>query len=239
MGIVRLLLENGANANAENESYGNALSGASCRGHEGVVQLLLENGVDVNAGGNPPLFGNPLSAASKKGHEGLVQLLLENGVNLNAEHERALKAASEKPSPGRHATVAGKQRICRRGLARLRGSNKADFSSYLRGGDTAVLGNQGLFQVYHGDQRQELLNHQPNRLASTQTLHLSPKHPNPKPLTRSMPSASFQRIQTPSIQTPILVPKTPRLRILLVVDIIPMTQDSLFFLHFSFFDFLH
>jgi ankyrin repeat protein len=50
---VKLLLENGAEVNAEGGEYGNALQAASFGGNEAIVKLLLENGAEVNAeGGN-------------------------------------------------------------------------------------------------------------------------------------------------------------------------------------------
>ena len=49
--VVRLLLEKGANVNAEGGKYGNALQAASFGGHEAVVRLLLEKGANVNAEG--------------------------------------------------------------------------------------------------------------------------------------------------------------------------------------------
>jgi ankyrin repeat protein len=47
--IVRLLVEKGADANAQGGYYGNALQAASSEGHEQVVRLLVEKGADVNA----------------------------------------------------------------------------------------------------------------------------------------------------------------------------------------------
>jgi hypothetical protein len=41
---VQLLLNNGANVNAQGGVYGNALQAASRRGHTETVQLLLEKG---------------------------------------------------------------------------------------------------------------------------------------------------------------------------------------------------
>jgi len=40
-GIVKLLLEKGADVNAQGGWHGNALQAASARGHEGIVKLLL------------------------------------------------------------------------------------------------------------------------------------------------------------------------------------------------------
>jgi ankyrin repeat protein len=59
---VTLLLEKGADVNAQGGYYGNALQAAANGGHESVVTLLLENGADVNAQGG--YYGNALQAAS-------------------------------------------------------------------------------------------------------------------------------------------------------------------------------
>jgi hypothetical protein len=106
--VVQLLIENGADVNAQGGQYGNALHAAVLGGHKGIVQLLLEKGADVNAIGP---WGNPLQAASFHGHEELVRLLLEKGAdpnlqgssesfnvfyggsaNINGEHNNTLKA---------------------------------------------------------------------------------------------------------------------------------------------------
>lgn len=44
-----MLLEKGADVNAQGSFYSNVLQAASFRGHETVVQMLLEKGADVNA----------------------------------------------------------------------------------------------------------------------------------------------------------------------------------------------
>ena len=46
--MVQLLLEKGADVNAQGGYYGNALQAASYEGNEKVVQLLLKKGADVN-----------------------------------------------------------------------------------------------------------------------------------------------------------------------------------------------
>jgi ankyrin repeat protein len=48
---VNLLLEKGADVNAQGGEYGNALPAASFGGHEAIANLLLENGADINAQG--------------------------------------------------------------------------------------------------------------------------------------------------------------------------------------------
>ena len=44
---MKLLVENGAEVNAEGGKYGNALQAALIRGHEAIVKLLVENGAKV------------------------------------------------------------------------------------------------------------------------------------------------------------------------------------------------
>ena len=48
---MKLLLENGAEANAEGGRYGNALQAALYMGNEATVKLLLANGAVANAEG--------------------------------------------------------------------------------------------------------------------------------------------------------------------------------------------
>ena len=47
--IVQVLLDKGADVNAQGGVYGNALQAASSEGHGQVVQMLLDKGADVNA----------------------------------------------------------------------------------------------------------------------------------------------------------------------------------------------
>ena len=56
--IVQLLLEKGAEVNAQGGHYGNALQAACSGGHDKIVQLLLERGAEVNAQGGD--YGNAL-----------------------------------------------------------------------------------------------------------------------------------------------------------------------------------
>ncbi|KAF2675923.1 hypothetical protein K458DRAFT_437678 [Lentithecium fluviatile CBS 122367] len=60
--VARLLLDKGADVNAQGGDFGNALQAASYGGHELVVRLLLDKGADVNVQGGG--FGNALQAAS-------------------------------------------------------------------------------------------------------------------------------------------------------------------------------
>ncbi|ORY09452.1 hypothetical protein BCR34DRAFT_516475, partial [Clohesyomyces aquaticus] len=49
--VVKLLLDKGADVNAQGGRYGNALQAALVKGNEQVVKLLLDKGADVNAQG--------------------------------------------------------------------------------------------------------------------------------------------------------------------------------------------
>ena len=98
-GIVRVLLDAGAEVNAQGGQYGNALQAASYQGSRETVQLLLNAGADVNAQGGEP--GNALQAASLYGSQETVQLLLDAGAEVNAqggEYGNALQAASYRRS---------------------------------------------------------------------------------------------------------------------------------------------
>ena len=77
--ILRSLLDEGANVNAQGGWYGNALQAASERGHEQVVKTLLDKGAEVNAQGGE--YGNALQAASVGGHEQVVTTLLNAGAH--------------------------------------------------------------------------------------------------------------------------------------------------------------
>jgi ankyrin repeat protein len=89
---VRLLLEQGADANADGVA-GTVLQRASEDRHEQIVRLLLENGANANV----VRGGTALLRASAKGHAQVVRLLLEKGANVNddgALGDSALQKAS-------------------------------------------------------------------------------------------------------------------------------------------------
>ncbi|KAJ5514956.1 NACHT nucleoside triphosphatase [Penicillium fimorum] len=94
--IVKLLLDKGADVNAQGGEYGNALQGASQRGHQEIIKLLLDKGADVNAQGG--FYGNALQGASHGGHQEIIKLLLDKGADVNAqggEYGNALQGASQ------------------------------------------------------------------------------------------------------------------------------------------------
>jgi ankyrin repeat domain-containing protein 50 len=77
--VIRMLLETGADVEAENKGR-TALDWAAENGHEAVVGLLLEKGLDDN--GRVALYW-----ATENGHEEAVGLLLKNGADVNAKDE--------------------------------------------------------------------------------------------------------------------------------------------------------
>ncbi|KAJ5051341.1 hypothetical protein NUH16_003480 [Penicillium rubens] len=92
--IVELLLERGADANAQGGRYGNALQAACYEGHDKIAQILLEREADFNTQGG--FYGNALQAACFRGHDKIAQILLERGADANAEggeYGNALQAA--------------------------------------------------------------------------------------------------------------------------------------------------
>ncbi|KND87255.1 Ankyrin repeat domain-containing protein 17 [Tolypocladium ophioglossoides CBS 100239] len=92
---VRLLLEEGADVNAQGSNYENALRAASSTNHTETVRLLLERGAEINAQSGE--YGNALQAASFSGHTETIRLLFERGAEVNAQsgkYGNALQAAS-------------------------------------------------------------------------------------------------------------------------------------------------
>lgn len=88
--FVRLLLENGANINAQNryreialmKTVAEFLTGRKKVECEPVIRLLLEKGADIEA---IDLDGRtPLITAAEHGEETLVRLLLKNGASIEA-----------------------------------------------------------------------------------------------------------------------------------------------------------
>ncbi|KAF5353795.1 hypothetical protein D9758_010604 [Tetrapyrgos nigripes] len=81
--IVKVLVKNGANVNAEGGFYGFALQAAAFWGHLDIVKYLVEKGADVNAKGGE--YGFALQAAACEGNLDIVKYLVEKGADVNAE----------------------------------------------------------------------------------------------------------------------------------------------------------
>jgi ankyrin repeat protein len=77
-GVVRLLLDAGADPHAGGGFYWHALHAASAPGHTSVARLLLERGADANAVGG--FYGTALQAAAVHGFEETVQTLFDFGA---------------------------------------------------------------------------------------------------------------------------------------------------------------
>jgi ankyrin repeat protein len=73
-----MLIDAGADVNAQGGSYGNALQAASGEGHKKVVKMLIDAGAEVKARGGE--YSNALLAALYGGHEKVVEMLIENGA---------------------------------------------------------------------------------------------------------------------------------------------------------------
>ena len=71
-----MLLDKGADINAQGGGCGNALQAASYEGHQSleVVKLLLDKGVDYNTKSGS--YDNMLYVASYKGYVKIVEILL-------------------------------------------------------------------------------------------------------------------------------------------------------------------
>ncbi len=84
--MVRLLLELGADANAQTAYPLSPLFNASYKGDSEIVGLLLDAGADVNA---PSYEGmRPIAGAIARGHADIVSLLLDRGAKLDVTDER-------------------------------------------------------------------------------------------------------------------------------------------------------
>ncbi|OQE41042.1 hypothetical protein PENCOP_c005G03906 [Penicillium coprophilum] len=98
-GVVEILLEAGADVNAQGGYYGNALQAAAYNGSSETVQILLGASADVNAQAGE--FGNALQAAAYRGSPETVQILLRASADVNAqggEFGNALQAAAYRGS---------------------------------------------------------------------------------------------------------------------------------------------
>ena len=89
-GVVRLLLENGADVCAHDGRGRTALRSAALKGHFAIVRLLLDKGPNISAN---VTHGLPvLVAAIALGHEAIAKLLLERGADTTARDPKGWTA---------------------------------------------------------------------------------------------------------------------------------------------------
>jgi len=90
VGMLRLLLDRGADPNVRNSRGVTALMLAATKGYLDAVRLLLDRGSSVHFETQEV---SPLSAAAAYGHLDVVRILLESGARDNKG--RALEGASQ------------------------------------------------------------------------------------------------------------------------------------------------
>ncbi|KAJ5655031.1 hypothetical protein N7490_002034 [Penicillium lividum] len=81
--FVSLLLQNGANTEAEDDHGRTPLSHAAERGGLEVAAMLLQNNANVEA--EDKIGQTPLSWAARKGNETMATILLQNNANVEAQ----------------------------------------------------------------------------------------------------------------------------------------------------------
>jgi hypothetical protein len=94
LGVVSILLDEGAEIDTKDEDGETPLVRASSAGHDLIVKLLLTRGANRKVQGRK--YGTSLQAASLRGHESVVRLLLDE-ADIEAEGGQfgtALQAAS-------------------------------------------------------------------------------------------------------------------------------------------------
>ncbi|KAH6663685.1 ankyrin repeat-containing domain protein, partial [Halenospora varia] len=94
---VEVLLQMGANPDAEGEEFGNALQAAAFDGTEEIIRLLLDAHANPNRVYGDDTYGTALQAAAYEGTLSNVELLVERGAKINAsqcgKYGSALQAA--------------------------------------------------------------------------------------------------------------------------------------------------
>jgi hypothetical protein len=86
--IIRLLIENGADANPATKYLGDSVLHKVIQGGNGsIIRLLIENGADVNPAANS--FGYSVLRTALLGrNKSIIRLLIESGADINAADRR-------------------------------------------------------------------------------------------------------------------------------------------------------
>lgn len=91
LGIVRTLLNAGADINARSKYGDTALTAATYFCHPNVTDFLLENGADVNVK-NEGFGSTPLMLAVECGDLTSVKALIKKGANVNEKNKKGMTA---------------------------------------------------------------------------------------------------------------------------------------------------
>jgi ankyrin repeat protein len=102
-GVVRFLLEKGAEVDWMDPNGRTALCEGASGAHEAVVKLLLKNGAEVDSKDNSG--ETPLSHAAYKGHQAVVKLLLKNGAEVDSKDISGETPLSRAAYKGHRAVV--------------------------------------------------------------------------------------------------------------------------------------
>lgn len=100
--VVQVLLQNGADPNAETGSLGHPLYAAAYLGSIDTVTLLLEKGADLHRSG---YAGTPLEVATCDGHVEIMRLLLDRGAAVNAHGRPTTRVLLEASRRGHEEAV--------------------------------------------------------------------------------------------------------------------------------------
>ncbi|KAL6415972.1 beta transducin-like protein [Ilyonectria robusta] len=101
--VARLLLEKGANFEANDDHRNTPLHWAAANGDEAIATLLLDRGANIEAKSNDST--TPLFAAIRR-NEAVVRLLLDRGANIEARSESG-------HTPLLHAVIIGCETVTR------------------------------------------------------------------------------------------------------------------------------
>jgi len=91
-GIVKILIQAGADVNEKDEYGGTALIRAADSGHREMVEYLLDEGAEIDAMERGSRF-TALFKAVSAGHLSIVQLLVERGADVRFRMRGNLTAA--------------------------------------------------------------------------------------------------------------------------------------------------
>ena len=103
LGLVKTLLEKGANVNAQDDHGMTALTAASRQGHVAVAQLLVDRDADVDE--RDSAGETALMYAASKGLFEVVKLLVENGAGVAVKEGDLAQAMAVARKNGHEKTV--------------------------------------------------------------------------------------------------------------------------------------